>query len=64
MGILSKNCPELVKILSCKEDVKFAQFKNAKYEGTGFVMQLDADFSKGVLSVLEMQGFIVMPSNC
>lgn len=52
MGILAKNCPELVKVLSSQDEVKFAQFKNAKYEGTGFVMQIDADFSKGILSVV------------
>lgn len=52
MEVLAKNCPGLVNVLSCKDEVKFAQFKNAKYEGAGFVMQLDADFSNGLIPVL------------
>lgn len=52
MSILAKSCPELVKVLSSQEEVKFAQFKKAKHVGAGFVMQLDADFSKGIIPVL------------
>lgn len=52
MDIIAKNCPSLVRVLSCKDEVKFAQFKDAKYEGAGFVMQLDANFSNGIIPVL------------
>lgn len=52
MGILAKHCPTLVNVLSSQGEVKFAQFKNAKFEGSGFIMQLDTDFSHGVIPVL------------
>lgn len=52
MDILAKHCPTLVEVLSSKGEVKFAQFKNSKYDGSGFVMQLDADFSQGIIPVL------------
>ena len=52
MSILAKDCPELTKVLASQCEVKYAHFKNAKFDGGGFVMQLDADFSKGIIPVL------------
>lgn len=52
MSILAKNCPTLVSVLSSQGEVKFAQFKKSKFDGSGFVMQLDAAFSKGIIPVL------------
>ena len=52
MDILAKNCPTLVEVLSSQGETKFELFKNSKYDGSGFVMQLDADFSHGLISVL------------
>lgn len=52
MDTLAKNCPTLVEVLSSQCETKFAQFKNSKYDGSGFVMQLDADFSHGLIPVL------------
>lgn len=52
MAILAKHCPTLVDVLSSKGEVKFAQFNNSKSEGTGFVMQLEADFSRGLIQLL------------
>lgn len=52
VGILAKNCLALMEVLSSQGETKFAQFKNSKYEGSGFVMQHDADFSHGLIPVL------------
>ena len=52
MSILAKNCPELTKVLASQTYVKYAHFMNAKFDGGGFVMQLDADFTKGIVPML------------
>lgn len=46
MNILSKNCPLLHDVLTGKDEVKYAEFRNSKFEGTGFVFEMDADFTK------------------
>lgn len=51
MDIIAKNCPILVDDLSSQGDAKFAQFKNSKFGFLG-IMQLDLDFSQGLIPVI------------